>query len=127
MEVKPLSQASDAWLNKTWRPAMGWTYIVTCVTDFVIFPILWSLLQATQAGQVTSQWNPITLQGAGLYHMAMGAILGVAAWSRGKEKIHRDTVMYEHGMDLYEEEGLPHRPNNRRFRGPEQPTDFPPI
>ena len=32
-------------------------------------------------------WNPLTLQGAGLYHLAMGAILGVAAWSRGQEKI----------------------------------------
>lgn len=77
----------EDWMNAKWRPMMGWTYMVTCITDFIIFPVLWSVLQAVQGGQVTSQWNPITLQGAGLFHLAMGAVLGVAAWSRGKEKL----------------------------------------
>jgi hypothetical protein len=58
-----------------------------CTCDFVLFPVLWSLLQALDKGSVTLQWQPITLQGAGLFHMAMGAVLGVAAWSRGQEKI----------------------------------------
>lgn len=75
------------WINKKWRPAMGWSYMLTCVTDFVIFPVLWSLLQALSKGQVTSQWQPLTLQGAGLYHIAMGAVLGIAAYGRTKEKI----------------------------------------
>jgi hypothetical protein len=30
---------------------------------------------------------PLTLQGAGLYHIAMGAVLGVAAYGRSQEKI----------------------------------------
>lgn len=77
----------EDWMNTKWRPMMGWSYMVTCVADFVVFPVLWSVLQTLQGGQVTVQWNPITLQGAGLYHMAMGAVLGIAAWSRGKEKI----------------------------------------
>ena len=46
-----------------------------------------SLLQAANHGQVTSQWNPLTLQGAGLFHMAMGAVMGVAAYGRTREKI----------------------------------------
>jgi hypothetical protein len=33
------------------------------------------------------QWNPLTLQGAGLFHMAMGAVLGITAYGRSKEKI----------------------------------------
>lgn len=77
----------DEWLHTKWRPMMGWTYMVTCVTDFIIFPVLWSILQARDGGQVTSQWAPLTLQGAGLYHLAMGAVIGVAAWSRGQEKM----------------------------------------
>ena len=77
----------DDWMQNKWRPMMGWTYMVTCITDFIIFPVMWSVLQAVQGGQVTSQWNPITLQGAGLFHLAMGAVLGVAAWSRGREKL----------------------------------------
>jgi preprotein translocase subunit SecY len=31
-----------------------------------------------------------TLQGAGLYHMAMGAVVGVTAWQRSREKLARD-------------------------------------
>jgi hypothetical protein len=75
------------WINKKWRPVMGWVYMLTCTMDFVMFPILWSLLQALSHGSVTSQWQPLTLQGAGLYHIAMGAVLGIAAYGRTKEKI----------------------------------------
>ena len=66
---------------------MGWVYMATCTADFVIFPVLWSLLQAMSKGQVTNQWQPLTLQGAGLYHIAMGAVLGIAAYGRTKEKL----------------------------------------
>lgn len=75
------------WVNKKWRPMMGWLYMLTCTFDFIIFPILWSLLQAFSKGAVTSQWQPLTLQGAGLYHLAMGAVLGIAAYGRTKEKL----------------------------------------
>jgi hypothetical protein len=77
----------EDWMNNKWRPAMGWMYMIVCMFDFVVFPILWSLLQALDHGQVTSQWQPLTLQGAGLFHMAMGAVIGVAAYGRTKEKI----------------------------------------
>jgi hypothetical protein len=75
------------WINKKWRPVMGWVYMMTCTADFVVFPVLWSILQTLQGGQVTSQWQPLTLQGAGLYHIAMGAVLGIAAYGRTKEKV----------------------------------------
>lgn len=77
----------ESWMNRKWRPAMGWTYMAICILDFAIFPILWSILQAYYDGTVATQWDPLTLKGAGLFHMAMGAICGVAAWSRGQEKI----------------------------------------
>jgi hypothetical protein len=32
-------------------------------------------------------WQPITLQGAGLFHLSMGAIIGVAAFGRTQEKL----------------------------------------
>lgn len=75
------------WINKKWRPVMGWVYMMTCTADFVVFPVLWSLLQALSNGAVTNQWQPLTLQGAGLYHIAMGAVLGIAAYGRTKEKV----------------------------------------
>jgi len=74
-------------INSKWRPMMAFIYMITCATDFIIFPVLWSVLQAVQGGQVTSQWSPLTLQGAGLYHIAMGAVLGLAAYGRSQEKI----------------------------------------
>jgi hypothetical protein len=80
-------QVHEDWMNRKWRPAMGWTYMFICILDFAVFPVLWSIIQATHSGTVSTQWDPITLKGAGLFHMAMGAILGIAAWSRGQEKI----------------------------------------
>ena len=85
-EVLVENDNSD-WINKKWRPAMGWMYMLTCTMDFIVFPILWSLLQAVSKGSVTSQWQPVTLQGAGLFHIAMGAVLGIAAYGRTKEKL----------------------------------------
>lgn len=76
----------EDWMNRKWRPLMGYTYMITCITDFIIFPILWSIFKAYM-GEGVAAWNPLTLQGAGLFHLAMGAVLGVAAWSRGQEKM----------------------------------------
>ena len=77
----------EDWMNAKWRPMMGWMYMLVCTMDFVVFPIFWSLLQAMNGGRVETQWSPITLQGAGLFHMAMGAIIGVAAFGRTQEKL----------------------------------------
>ena len=87
MDADVLVKADEDWINKKWRPVMGWMYMVVCMMDFVVFPILWSLLQAFTHGNVTSQWQPLTLQGAGLFHIAMGAVLGIAAYGRTKEKV----------------------------------------
>lgn len=82
-----LDKDATDWINKKMRPMMGWIYMLTCTCDFVLFPVMWSLLQALTHGNVTSQWQPLTLQGAGLYHIAMGAVLGIAAYGRTKEKV----------------------------------------
>ena len=87
-EVKSASeQKKEDWMNSKWRPMMGWMYMLVCMFDMIVFPILWSLLQSLNHGQVTSQWNPLTLQGAGLFHIAMGAVLGIAAFGRTQEKL----------------------------------------
>jgi hypothetical protein len=86
-EVKSESEKKkEDWMNSKWRPAMGWMYMLTCITDFVIFPVLWSLAQ-TMLKQPITQWQPLTLQGAGLFHIAMGAVLGIAAYGRTQEKL----------------------------------------
>jgi hypothetical protein len=80
------STEKENWINNRWRPMMGWMYFVVCITDFILFPVLWSIFKAL-VGEPVIAWEPLTLQGAGLFHVAMGAILGVTAWSRGREKI----------------------------------------
>jgi hypothetical protein len=86
-EVKSESdKKKEDWMNSKWRPMMGWMYMLVCTMDMVIFPILWSLLQTMTHSPIT-QWNPLTLQGAGLFHIAMGAVLGIAAFGRTQEKL----------------------------------------
>lgn len=77
----------EDWMQKKWRPAMGWMYMAVCMFDFMLAPVLWSIMQALDHGNVTSQWQPLTLQGAGLFHVAMGAVLGIAAYGRTQEKL----------------------------------------
>jgi hypothetical protein len=77
----------EDWMNSKWRPMMGWMYMLICTMDMVVFPILWSLLQAMVHGSVNAQWQPLTLQGAGLFHIAMGGVLGLAAYGRTQEKL----------------------------------------
>lgn len=80
------SKKDSNWMQNLWRPAMGWMYMLICLLDMAVFPVLWSLLQASMKMPIT-QWNPLTLQGAGLFHIAMGAVLGIAAFGRTQEKL----------------------------------------
>jgi len=77
----------EDWMNSKWRPMMGWMYMGVCIFDFVLAPVLWSLTQAMFHGGVNVQWQPLTLQGAGLFHISMGAVLGLAAYGRTQEKL----------------------------------------
>ena len=86
-DMSDSEKKKEDWMNAKWRPMMGWMYMVVCICDFVLFPVLWSLVHTIMhTGQYT-QWNPLTLQGAGLFHIAMGAVLGLAAWGRTQEKM----------------------------------------
>ena len=82
-----MSNNLEDWMNRKLRPAMGWMYMTVCITDFIIYPVLWAIFQSINGVSPIKPWEPLTLQGAGLFHMAMGAVLGIAAWSRGQEKI----------------------------------------
>ena len=78
-----MSKRQDTWLQKYWRPMMAVAYMAIMVFDFIVAPVLWSILQATAAGAVTLQWAPLTLLSGGIFHAAMGAVLGISAFTRG--------------------------------------------
>ncbi len=81
------TQSKSDWMTSTWRPLMAITYMATIWFDFIIGPVVFNVLQYWNAGQAVTSWTSLTLQGGGLYHISMGAILGIAAWTRGKEKV----------------------------------------
>jgi hypothetical protein len=87
-EMSDSEKKKEDWMNSKWRPMMGWMYMAVCMADFILFPILWSIIQVHGGGEVKMQWQPITLQGAGLFHIAMGAVLGIAAYGRTQEKMN---------------------------------------
>lgn len=102
----------EDWMNRKWRPAMAWLYLIVCVADFIIFPIIWAIFKAyvgTKGVDITP-WEPLTLQGAGLFHLAMGAVLGVAAWSRGQEKLYG---VHRHDYDDYDDSN--YRYNKKQY------------
>ena len=86
MATIPRRPRQETWIQYYWRPAMAWQYFVVCLFDFFFAPIMTSVLHAFFDPAIET-WTPLTLQGGGLYHLAMGAIIGVASWSRGREKI----------------------------------------
>ena len=96
--------------KKFWRPIAAYIYLAICVFDFVGAP-LW-IEHANQTVNTAAfaeirlfedkevqmkaiehielgnrSWEPLTLMGGGLFHLAFGAILGVAAFTRGQEKV----------------------------------------
>jgi hypothetical protein len=75
----------ESWIKQYWRPAIAWQYLAVCLFDFIIFPAAFMYL-------TKQPWDPITLKEGGFYHLAMAAIIGVAAWTRGQEKIQRITL-----------------------------------
>jgi hypothetical protein len=78
---------TEDWMTTKWRPLMAITYMATIWFDFIVGPIIFNILQYYNPGQAVTSWTPLTLQGGGMYHIAMGAILGISAFTRGQEKI----------------------------------------
>lgn len=78
------------WMTTKWRPMMAVTYMLINICDFIVFPVMFTIVQfwETQAANdAFRQWQPLSLQGGGFIHLAFGAILGISAWTRGQEKV----------------------------------------
>ncbi len=76
------SVGEESWMKTYWRPSMAWLYMLICFMDFVGFPLATMILPGFSVIQYTA-WKPITLDNGGMIHMSFGAILGIAAWTRG--------------------------------------------
>jgi hypothetical protein len=77
--------ASEHIMSSIWRPMMGFTYMIICLFDFVAGPMMNALL-AFYSHKDLVPWKSLTMSEGGMFHISMGAILGVAAWARNQEK-----------------------------------------
>ena len=108
---KELIIAEEPIYKKGWRPALAWAYVAIVVFDFVIAPLIMmaffgqaqsstmlpvgltaaeyiEILKALPPA-IYHAWSPLTLQAGGFFHIAMGGILGIGSWTRGREKAIR--------------------------------------
>lgn len=76
------------WIRRFWRPFIAWLYAIIVLFDFLIFPGLMFADGKT--------WQPLTLMGNGMFHIAMGAIVGASAFTRGAYE-----KAYEYGINPY--------------------------
>ena len=118
-----MTDKTETWLQTKWRPITAVVYLVICITDFILFPILWSFfLYFIEATDKSIAWDPLTLKGAGLFHLSFGAILGVSAYTRGQEKISRykQDEYYPQYRDEYVEEDPVPSTRRPRFEPPKR-------
>jgi hypothetical protein len=74
---------------------MATQYLIVCLFDFILFPILLGIYSVYTHSSY-QPWIPLTLQGGGLYHLAMGAIVGVTSWAKTAERIQPSRVYPKH-------------------------------
>lgn len=108
----------DGYLKELWRPLMAWNYAIIVLFDFMLGPILLGIYSVA-THQPYIQWQPLTIQGGGMFHIAMGAVIGVSAWSRGQEKIS--------GSEGGGMPGMPSSWDTNAKAGPVMPAYVPPA
>lgn len=64
---------------------MGWVYMAINLFDFIIAPA--AVIYLRGRGIDIDTWKSLTLSEGGLIHLAFGAILGVTAFGRTREKL----------------------------------------
>lgn len=111
MARPPRKETSDDPLWQSWRHAAAYVYLTICIFDFMAMPVFYEIVnphtsasklvavvqplepasqvQAMQILKEEREWRALTLSEGGLFHMAFGAILGAAAFTRGQEKTWR--------------------------------------
>lgn len=86
--AKPANVAPNQhWLDRYWRTAMAYTYLMICMYDFVLGPIVFNILEYLNPDNAITHYESVTLQSGGFIHMTFGAILGIASHGRNKVQL----------------------------------------
>lgn len=103
--------------KKFWRPIAAFVYLSICIFDFAVMGAFYEFtdnitpsdlvnavkqleepevkIAVINALMTEKSWEPLTLKGNAVFHVTFGAILGIAAWTRGTEKrVHAENGKY---------------------------------
>lgn len=79
---------NEHWMKSFWRPMMAYLYMIICFMDFVGFPLISMvspiILKGFGIQSTYIPWVPLSLTNGGLVHMTFLGVLGISAWTRGK-------------------------------------------
>ena len=94
----------NEWIQNRWRPITAIVYLVICVFDFMVFPVLWSFfLYFTQAADTSIGWDPLTLKGAGMFHLSL-VLFWASVHIQGGKRRSEDWIIMIQNMNLPRED-----------------------
>lgn len=88
LENSDVYDDEKGFFRSAWRPLIAYSYVAINLFDFIIAPIS-RMVYATVNNIDLLPWESLTTSNGGVFHLAMGGILGAAAWTRGHENIER--------------------------------------
>jgi hypothetical protein len=83
------TKREETFMSRHWRGLVGFEYVFVCLCDFVLLPCIYFWVQQYEKEAVNDafrEWQPLTTQGGGLFHMAHMAIMGVSSWGKTQER-----------------------------------------
>ena len=95
---------------------MAWQYMAVCLFDFILAPIFLGIY-AFYTKTPYIAWVPLSLQGGGLYHLAMGAVVGVTSYAKSQERVSLSNIPLRSYQDPYQGQG------QRPYQDPYQDQD----
>lgn len=116
----------ELWLVKYWRPCAAWVFMIICLCDFIVMPAYMARHELTIDQIVTitdklrpedklnaivqlskkNEWTPLTTMGGGMFFIAFGSLLSVAAY--GRFRVQEAAAM--NGYNGLEEPNYPQLP-----------------
>jgi hypothetical protein len=72
--------------KENWRPLIAITYVAISLFDFIIAPI-GHIILSHYFNIPYKQWNPLTLEAGGFFHISFGAILGAGSYTKGLAEV----------------------------------------
>lgn len=98
-------QLEKSWIAKNWRALAAIAYLLICLFDFVIMPLIvffahdsFSEMAKNIAGlppevqrvaldRIWGPWTPLTLQCNGIFHISFGSLISTMAWKHSSEVV----------------------------------------